>query len=953
MQGMKIFGQLIIKPLLVLIPLSFLSPALASAGGYLRAVDLELTGDDYIQGAYVNNTLIGGTPWRNDTMFFYSTVDGTLPINIFMPGVTNLLAANNPPESGGPNDITYRLTFHFSDGTETYAWSNPDANSFMFQAPNAGAVPPGWMNIGFSTAGWTNPSPALSYAAAHQWYYVIPDANNAPYGYVPYLSDSGPSVHNNPGGVVDLFRTNFTFPDSNVALEKSSNVTGTAVGGTIAYTITLGDFGASIGDVTVYDTLPAGTTIIPGSIIGGGSYNPVTNMVSWNFNVPNAVTMNDVTTNISSVVSEPGWIDTSPSSAIGVTDNAWDAFFSGQPGWFQVAPPVVANENNYVIAGVLFYNTVVDAGPAAGGSPVGMDPLDFNYSVDGTDNPFLASPPNIMREAGDPTGYWGVGPGTQSLGYYDATSDRNWTWADVNNLRVSYTSIAQFQQELVALDGMEMVVQYYQPSVPPFGFSVTVDNQPCPSTLHNTASVAGSKIITTTSNDAPVDVLCAITGTPTATFTATATATPTATATATATPAPGTSTFTSTDTSTGTPTPTYTVGPSQTATNTNTATATGTATATSTNTPPPTNTMSVTYTPTITCTSTVTLTSSNTFTSSMTSTVSYTSTATATNTPQTVVMQLKLYNSSGEIVKTFNNLVFVQMGFDFSKVQIDPAGGSDLFDPSTGLFNIEVKSGSSVFTIPWDGKNDLGYTVDSGGYLFKAEAQGQNNTITMPVTVLKSGDLTTICVYTTSGELVRQLYQNYLVQGQLGSMKLSANVLTVNDKNKKTVNIGINSLSESGSALMDQIGPLDQTRIFWDGTSSTGGFVQSGEYLIKIDQIYNGSHYSTVQSVTVLVSSFSGFMDASAYPNPYISTPDQKVWFKVSLHDQSDVKIRIYNVVGELVNTLFAPGAGAGSASLGWNVGGAASGLYVGVVEAKSLVSGETQKKPVKITLIK
>jgi flagellar hook assembly protein FlgD len=324
---------------------------------------------------------------------------------------------------------------------------------------------------------------------------------------------------------------------------------------------------------------------------------------------------------------------------------------------------------------------------------------------------------------------------------------------------------------------------------------------------------------------------------------------------------------------------------------------------------------------------------------------------TATNTPVMTNLELKVYNEAGEVVKTFSNVLVLG---GFSGIQLSSGSGSTIFDPNSGLFDIEIKSAGIIYHVPWDGKSDLGYLVDSGQYVLKADIPGlQGNTVVMPLTVLKSGDLLTVSIYTTSGELVKQLYQSYFVQGQLGSMKLTSNLLQISNQPTGTTTIGINIFSSTGQLMADGLGSLNQARLTWDGTTALGNYVQSGEYLIKIDQTYNHQHDVLVQSVTVLSSNLSGFMDASVYPNPYLSTPDHKVWFKVALQDQSNLTVRIYDVVGELVNTLSLPAAGPGIATLGWDVNNAAAGLYVGIVEAASQVSGQTQKKALKISIIK
>ncbi len=461
---------------------------------------------------------------------------------------------------------------------------------------------------------------------------------------------------------------------------------------------------------------------------------------------------------------------------------------------------------------------------------------------------------------------------------------------------------------------------------------------------------------------------CNTTGTPTLTATIsptrtdTGTATPTATITATRTVTnTGTTTYTASSTATITDSPTVTLTGTSTDTSTPTATATtlysSTSTYTATNTATASVTATITLTSTITVTPSVTLTSSMTWSPSLTLTPSqsftqtHTATVTATNTPVMTNLELKVYNEAGEVVKTFSNVLVLG---GFSGIQLSSGSGSTIFDPSTGIFDIEVISSGNVYHIPWDGKSDLGYTVDSGQYVLKADIPGKPaDTVTMGLTVLKAGDYLTVSVYTTSGELVKQLYSSYLVQGQLGSMKLTSNLLQISNQPTGTTMIGINIFSSTGQLMADGLGSLNQARLTWDGTTALGNYVQSGEYLIKIEQVYNHQHDVVVQSVTVLSSNLSGFMDASVYPNPYLSTPDHKLWFKVTLQDQSNLTVRIYDVVGELVNTLSLPAAGPGIATLGWDVNNAAAGLYVGIVEADSQVSGQTQKKSLKISIIK
>ncbi len=540
-----------------------LLPSLASA--YIVTADLEIYGDDHAQ-FYINGNLGGQTGWDFDQPTNYSTADGTLDLNWFLPGnPLNLLAADNPPNTSGPQNLSYRLTVHYSDGTTAVAWSDPTTAKFIYiQWPLT--PPPGWMNPGFNDSGWSAPFDFTPNDGSGQ-YYPMPDPSNVPWDYVPILSNSA-TTQPNPSGSQNLYRTYFNFPGSGINLSKSSNVTETATGQTLNYTLNIGTLNDTTSTITVYDTVPAGTTYVAGSANNGGTYNAGDNMVTWNFNLTGQVNFQYAYSDISSVISAPGW--TSPASAVGLTTGAFGASFPsgvGNTGWFQVAPFNVVNPNQYIIAGVIFHSTVEDKGSSGV-----INPIMFNYSVDGTDNPYLAQGVDVERETFQ---------NTSVDGYYDATADRSWTWADLNNLRVSYyDDITAPAGDTMSLDGLEVVIKYYLPSVVPFGFSALVTitaNCPGPTTIDNTAMLQGVSLVATTSNDAQAALYCNTTNTNTPTITNTSiftsTATPTITGSATATPTI-TTTATNTVTGSSTVTPSLTVTSSQTFTPSQTMTST-------------------------------------------------------------------------------------------------------------------------------------------------------------------------------------------------------------------------------------------------------------------------------------------------------------------------------------------------------------------------------------------
>ncbi len=1140
---------------------------------YIVSADLEIAGDDHAD-FYINGIHGGTTGWNFDQITSYSTADGTLDLHDFLPNQTNLIAVDNPPNTSGPQTVTFRLTVHYSDAPTVVIYSNPDANvKFLYVPGGCGctnppggcagqlAVPPAnWMMPGFDDSTWGTPiddTPGIG-----QWmYYIMPAPPNVPYSYVPYLGN-GPSAWgliNNNCGDMNLYREYFFFPGSDIDLSKASDVTVSATGGTVNYTFTMGSFDEDASTVTVYDTVPAGMAFV--SATGGGTYNPVTNLVSWTFTLSGSVTFNYADQYISSVINAPGW--TNPGNTIGAPDGNFATLTPGNTGWFQIGPSGVVNQNQYVIAGVMFHSTIQGVN---GGDGL-VNPLYFNYSMDGTNNGFLGAPADIMRETFD---------GNTDDGYYDATADTNWTWADLNNLRVSYYNTVSGPADASAVDSCEVVVKYYLPSVPPFGFAAMVTTTACPGLLDNTGTLQGTGLVATTSNDAQVALYCAptntstSTATDTATSTSTSTCTPTITTTATASPTGSstctstiTNTITSTSTSsatatvsptasstrtstnsatatatmtvspsatststatitatatatmtvspsatstrtatntatstatmtvspsatdtstatiTGTSTTTMTVSPSATSTNTATNTATSSATLTSspsltatytnlftstntytvtasptasgtytatntftttatltvspsasatytsTNTPTPTATLTVspsasatftfintstvtatltasptgsatitqsntqtitlttTYTPTYSITNTpsstqtpsLTITSSLTNTVTLTKTFSYTftNTGTASNTatpsctstpsntstppfsptqtltwtntvtpsktltssctptitPPVLNVDLVIYATNGEVVKT---LGWVPIFGDLSDLTITLGGSGSLMEDSGVPLEILLTTKKGQWQIPWDGTNDLGAMVQPGDYILKSQVTqfGKATTFTNSVIVTSLGNHLKVDIYTTSGELVKEIYQGYSTSGQLEGISLTNNLLLTGPGQNTTVGVG--ALGDNGLYLSDSNGTLAPGRILWDGTNSLGNLVQNGEYILKADQVYNGRIVTYSKSITVLVSSSNPGFDAKAYPNPYREMGSQTIYFKVDINQAASIRINIYNVAGNLIMTLTA--AGSGTLAIPWNVGKMSAGLYLAAVEA-------------------
>jgi flagellar hook assembly protein FlgD len=79
------------------------------------------------------------------------------------------------------------------------------------------------------------------------------------------------------------------------------------------------------------------------------------------------------------------------------------------------------------------------------------------------------------------------------------------------------------------------------------------------------------------------------------------------------------------------------------------------------------------------------------------------------------------------------------------------------------------------------------------------------------------------------------------------------------------------------------------------------------------------------------------------FPNPF--NPTTKILFQTP--KETRVAIRIYDILGRLVSTLFDNNIPAGFHSLVWNAGNLSSGTYVCTAEA------DGQSQSIKLTLMK
>ncbi len=219
------------------------------------------------------------------------------------------------------------------------------------------------------------------------------------------------------------------------------------------------------------------------------------------------------------------------------------------------------------------------------------------------------------------------------------------------------------------------------------------------------------------------------------------------------------------------------------------------------------------------------------------------------------------------------------------------------------------------------------------------------------VTNTTNGETGTVEVTLTSegNDMAEDLYLEFVVPVELASF----NVVAVDGKvdlnwstKTESNNFGFEIHRKSEKSEYSKIGfvPGNGTTTIPQDYSYTDDSVTSGNYYYRLKQIdHDGSfEYSGEQMVTL--STPSEFKLEKNYPNPF--NPETTITYQIGHNPAgaSDVKLNIYNSLGELVRTLVDGKQSAGHYSVTWDgrdyhgnfVG---TGIYFGRLVTKNQIS--------------
>jgi hypothetical protein len=141
-------------------------------------------------------------------------------------------------------------------------------------------------------------------------------------------------------------------------------------------------------------------------------------------------------------------------------------------------------------------------------------------------------------------------------------------------------------------------------------------------------------------------------------------------------------------------------------------------------------------------------------------------------------------------------------------------------------------------------------------------------------------------------------------------------------------------------------------------TIGKSDFISSWELNLSGGKIFysgNFANYENTNSVklvytTPVVNEFFPQTKVYNYPNPVTGS---ETFIRYFVGEDSDILVKIFDLSGDFVAELKGYGHGGMDGEIAWQVGDIQSGVYLARVEAKSISSGKSDSKIIKIAIIK
>ena len=289
--------------------------------------------------------------------------------------------------------------------------------------------------------------------------------------------------------------------------------------------------------------------------------------------------------------------------------------------------------------------------------------------------------------------------------------------------------------------------------------------------------------------------------------------------------------------------------------------------------------------------------------------------------------------------------------------EMDGAGGNEQGTPYANpmLSNVTYIGAGSDASPIGDGDQALMFRDNTGGYYYNSiitDFKGFDNGLGLTVEdVDNSGDkvedsrkrfeagdiglMNNIWYGFGAGNTVTDFSDQDFVQAYLNDAANSNRVVDPLLKGiSRTTDAGLDPRPSAGSPALS--GALDTGDDYFVKTSYVGAFGGTNWLLgwTALDQLGYLSRVSTGIDVEFNNDIPSEFQLAQNYPNPF--NPSTIIAF--ALPQASNVKLNVFNIIGEQVATLVSEVKSAGSYKVNWNASNLSSGIYIYRLQAGSKV---------------
>lgn len=309
------------------------------------------------------------------------------------------------------------------------------------------------------------------------------------------------------------------------------------------------------------------------------------------------------------------------------------------------------------------------------------------------------------------------------------------------------------------------------------------------------------------------------------------------------------------------------------------------------------------------------------------------------------LINVGVYNGAGELVKTLSNFSF---GTSISNLTL--VNGALQKDDQKTLI---LYQGVTIAT--WDATNSSGQKVTNGTYFIKTnstDALGMTTTVTQTVSVSLEDSILRITVYNETGEEMKRWNQADIAKLLGTEIVLPAGAYDVGTARISSSVLLLSTAGGNGAFLTITLG--SGQAITWNGTADNGDYLSPGNYFMEFQSSQPHSRdQQVVLPIHIENNGVNGINGVLLAPNPVNlkQTTQAKFLINIASSQVTDVRIKIYTVAGELVQTL--TGAPGGSGSVVWDLSGGtiASGAYIAVAELNS-VNGVIGRKSLEVVVI-